>query len=687
MADPQAQGNRRLDSPRPRPGGEFMNAQKRELFLLSFLMLFVELSLIRWLGENILYLSFFTNFVLLASFLGIGVGFLMANRDIDLFRWFPYSLLGLIGAVIVFPVHIDRRADEVLFLGTGNPAGLPIWLALPLVFIAVAAVLAMVGQATGIAFSRFEPLVAYRLDILGSLSGVVAFAALSLLGVPPVGWAAVVALLVFFTARDRLQAKQVIALLGVALILGAQSLRPGSLWSPYYRIDMFEVDDSKYLNVNGIPHQVMLSVEQQTQPLPELPGPLGWLTTWPYLVIRGDAIPSSVLVIGAGSGNDVAFALSTGAERVDAVEIDPRIHDLGSRFHPDAPYSDPRVMSIIDDGRAFLENTNSTYDLVVFALTDSLTLVSGQSSLRLESYLYTREAFAAARRILTDNGSFAIYNTHPDNFVVQRMARTMAEVFGSQVCGVATSDGRPGTALVAGPGTTTDCSGGETVDLSDAPLPVTDDRPFLYVAGTGIPTLYVVVLTGIMIMSFAAVRGLGVKRGQIRPYFDLFLMGAAFLLLETKSIVQFALWFGTTWRVNVLVFTAVLVTVLAAIETAQRFSIPTMPLYAALFLSLAIGWAIPPATLLTLAPVLRWVAASAITFSPVFFANLVFSTRFKEAATSTVAFGVNLLGAMVGGVLEYASLAVGYRSLVVIAALLYGGAFLTLSSRRAAPST
>ena len=59
------------------------------LVALSFLMLFVELALIRWTGSNVLHLSYFSSFVLLGSFLGIGIGFLRADRERDLF---PYAL-------------------------------------------------------------------------------------------------------------------------------------------------------------------------------------------------------------------------------------------------------------------------------------------------------------------------------------------------------------------------------------------------------------------------------------------------------------------------------------------------------------------------------------------------------------------------------------------------------------------
>jgi hypothetical protein len=160
-------------------------------------------------------------------------------------------------------------------------------------------------------------------------------------------------------------------------------------------------------------------------------------------------------------------------------------------------------------------------------------------------------------------------------------------------------------------------------------------------------------------------------------YLDLFLMGAAFMLLETKNVVQFALLFGTTWFVNALVFGGILVAVFLAIEVARRFSIKQPAfLYLALGLALAMTWLVPPEMLLRLTLIARIAAAVVLAFLPIFFANLVFAERFRATSSSGMAFGANLLGAMVGGVLEYASLITGYRFLLVIIALLYGGAFL-----------
>ena len=79
---------------------------------------------------------------------------------------------------------------------------------------------------------------------------------------------------------------------------------------------------------------------------------------------------------------------------------------------------------------------------------------------------------------------------------------------------------------------------------------------------------------------------------------------------------------------------------------------------------------------------LRYVIAAAIAFAPVFFANLVFSYSFRDTRTADMAFASNLLGAVVGGAIEYLALITGYALLLVIVAVLYGVALLLATRYR-----
>ena len=111
----------------------------------------------------------------------------------------------------------------------------------------------------------------------------------------------------------------------------------------------------------------------------------------------GRTSPGRVLIVGAGTGTDVALALSRGATRVDAVEIDPRLQQIGAQRHPDLPYADPRVLVHIDDGRAFLERSTPHFDIIIFALP-GLADPGGRGELAAaESYLFTVEAMQSVR--------------------------------------------------------------------------------------------------------------------------------------------------------------------------------------------------------------------------------------------------------------------------------------------------
>ncbi len=650
-----------------------MRRPQLQLLLASFLMLFVELVLIRWAGAYVVYLSYFSNFVLLGSFLGIGLGFLRGRKGPDLFRWAPLGLAVLAGVIWKFPVVIDRSGGDLIYFGALHTEGLPAWLMLPFIFIAVAAVMAFVAHGVAVRFARFEPLEAYRLDIGGSLLGIVAYSAFALLGVPPIGWAAVIVVL-FALLWEKPRVLDLAAGAAIVVVFAMGTWQGDTVWSPYYRVESV---GERSIRVSGIPHQEMLDVEGTSYMIP---------------FQRLATTPGDVLVVGAGNGNDVAAALLSGVQHVDAVEIDPQIQRLGVEGHPARPYQDPRVARILDDGRAFLERTDSTYDLIVFALPDSLTLVSGQSAIRLESYLFTREAMEAARDHLNPGGSFAMYNFYREPWLLDRLAGTLRDVYGRAPCldlGPETTDqlGRYSTLVVSSTDTAVTCPS-EWTPSGPIVEPASDDRPFVYLKDRTIPSRYLWALGLVLLASAASVRLAGGRFGAMGGYIDLFFMGAAFLLLETKSVVQFALLFGTTWFVNALVFGGILLSVLLAIEVERRVRIgrPAL-LFSLLFGGLLLAGLVPAEALLGLSVVPRFLAATALAFFPVFIANLIFAERFRDAEDSTTAFGANLLGAMVGGTIEYVSLITGYRALLVVVALLYAlaWAFGRRSSDQQAP--
>jgi hypothetical protein len=300
---------------------------------------------------------------------------------------------------------------------------------LPLVFVIVAALFATLAQRMGREMAALPPLKGYTLNLLGSLAGVAAFAVISWQQLSPVWWfaigfAAAVPLLISpepaasgAPVRPPMVTTIAIDLLLLAVALGlVHALAQGSLWSPYYKITVGHEGEDTVVEVNNIFHQSMAPVDQKE-----------YFYQWPYMVF-GNTF-ENVLVLGAGSGTDVAAALRHGAKHVDAVEIDPVIVRLGREMHPDRPYTDPRVTVVTDDARHFLRTTTKKYDLVVFALIDSLTMQSSFSGVRLESYMFTEESFRAVRERLTPNGLLVVYNYFRERWLVDRLANIAANAF------------------------------------------------------------------------------------------------------------------------------------------------------------------------------------------------------------------------------------------------------------------
>jgi SAM-dependent methyltransferase len=675
----------------PTPAGRFLVAPVAalarppvRLLLVSSTLLFAELLVIRWIPANVIYVGFFRNFLLMASFLGIGLGILWGRRTgRQAVPLFGPLLLAVAILVLSGRVSIQLESPGEIFFGLSeyeNGADVN-FLVLPALVGLSAALMASLAVPLGGLLKAMPPLKAYRWDIGGSLAGIAGFTLLSALGTPPLVWFLVLAVLLVlggFAAGLRRASLVTAVTVGATLVVVAFSMKPTQLWSPYYRIDVDQTGQATTIDVNGIPHQVMWTTEQA-----------GKLVMYTQVY---DWFPErtfdNVLIVGAGSGSDIAVALDQGATHVDAVEIDPVIQRLGTELHPEQPYADPRVTAINDDGRAFIRRTDATYDLVVFALPDSLTLVSTSANLRLESFLFTVEAFREVRERLAPDGVFVLYNYYRDDWLPQKIAGMLRDAFGSDP--IVRLYGDAAATLAAGP--LIDSVGrmppGDTVDaieLAAAPRPATDDWPFLYLLEPYIAPYYLGALGLILVFALFLVwrgaKAAGTSLRRFSPHF--FLLGIAFLLLETRSLVTFSLLFGSTWLVNSLVFFAVLLSVLLAIVINGRFRLRNpMPLYVALLVSIAVAYFIPPETLLIEPPWLRYLLASTLAFAPVFFANLVFSHSFRDTWTADMAFAVNLLGAMLGGALEYIALVTGYRALLLVVGVLYVLAWLAATRVR-----
>lgn len=714
-----------------------------DLFLVSFLILFFELAAIRWFGATVVFLTFFTNIVLLASFLGMSVGLLAAPRSRDLVRTtLPLLMFSLALALVTYVLYWrspditvgvgdQRGSPQMVYFGTEyRPADprswlVPMWMVAGTFFALIALTFVGLGQVMGRAFDAIPNRVAaYTVDICGSLTGIVTFGLMSYLQVSPVVWFAVVLLLTLRFAGwgSPLQVISAAFALGFAWA-GAHGLQLQGevVWSPYYKIS-YEAKGRSILT-NGIGHQQMVDLRET-----------GIAYLLPHLLNRGaGGRPfEDVLIIGAGSGNDVAAALRHGAKHVDAVEIDPRINAIGKALHPNQPYSDPRVSVHFDDGRNFVRHTEAKYDLAVYAVVDSLVLHSGYSSLRLENFLFTREALEDAKRALKPGGVFAMYNFYRQGWVVGRLAKMAEEVFGTKPVvlslppqrSISAEENLPGnfTFILAGadsgriealrakfagdkpfwahpqPALSETGSGflkaspgqgwvaltPSQVDFHGiGPLP-SDDWPQLYLRDREIPwspigegMVTVAVISLVLLLAFA-------PSWRLRPNGRMFFLGAGFMLLETKAVVHMALLFGSTWTVNAVVFAAILLMIAGAnLYVLAARPARLGPYYALLVAALLVNALIPMSTFLGLPLVVRTLTSCLVVFVPIFFAGVIFAVSFRESREPHADFGWNVAGIILGGVSEQLSLVLGFSHLLIVAIAYY---LLSLVIRPRAPA-
>ena len=551
----------------------------------------------------------------------------------------------------------------------------------------------------------------------GSLAGIVAFSLMSFLETPPLVWFAISfgGIVWLLKQLGTLERSHLVMLAFSLLLIGATSINLSPdvelAWSPHFAVRYLKKERS--IAVNAIPHQTML----------EFDSPYGAEYSLMHLLNKhsGGKPFEDVLIIGAGSGNDVVHALEHGAKHVDAVEIDPVIQRIGKEHHPEQPYSDQRVHVHIDDGRHYLRSTDQQYDLVVYALVDSLLLHSSYANIRMESYLFTEEAFRDVKARLKPDGTFVLYNAYRHGFVIARIVNLLEKVFGEKPIvfsipnrtSIDANDANESHTVIAvgdiqrirdefqshdkywvhrDPKQSQGVNGFEwnpdsvpederaawefvsPTELENADTVKTlstDVWPFLYLREPTLPWLNLrsMVMLGVlglgMVWVFAPGRSLKLDN-------RMFFLGAGFMLLETKAVVHPSMLFGSTWFVNSLVFFTILIMILAA--NCFVLKGPQLKLgwfYGGLFLTLAINALVPMDVFLSGGFAWRYLAPCVLVMVPIFFAGVVFARSFALTSEPDHAFGSNIAGAVLGGLAEYFSMLLGFRYLLVLAMALY----------------
>ena len=675
------------------------------LLLVSALGLFIELALIRYFSSEIRTFSYYKNLVLIACFLGFGVGFYRAAAATRL----VWSLATMVFGVAAVNLgqrfgwkHGPGAATDALsnFAGsltmgeqtvvTGSDTVLLAGFAWALALF-VACLFVMYGFAQHIgrdieSFPEERRLEAYSLNVGGSLLGITLFSVVSWLAIGPAFWFVPVVWLSLPLLSSR---GMRIGAFAAGLVLAYLLIPlPTTIWSPYQRLDLARTPSGTVtVDVNGTGYMSLESFKRSEPPAVDrwrLPH-----TIHPHA--------QNVLIIGAGGGNDVSAALQAGAKRVVAVEIDAQILKLGRAHHPDSPYSDPRVEVVIDDARHYGETAKERFDLIVFSHLDSHTALSGFTNVRLDNYIYTVESFRTFQHLLSPEGALYVSFLSTRRWVAERLRENLRlalgqtpialyDVFKFVAVNAAQQAAHQRAVIHAHFLATTNAelrAAAERINTAhfaavpSAPVPPssTDDWPYLYVQDRHIPTpmlilaLMLVVISALFV-SFHVRSELRAGGGWPidRHYFFL---GAGFLLVEVHNVSKLARVFGTTWSVNAWVIAAVLGVILGANAIVQFWPkrVDERAAYVALIACLLACAKIPVESLLAwpLSPLVVTVFYT----SPLLFAGMIFAKSFRRAVHPMQALGSNLLGSLLGGFLELASFSLGLSALLYVAAVLY----------------
>jgi len=672
------------------------------LFIASAAALYFELVIIRYLASEVRVFAYLKNMPLIASFFGIGLGMMQGRPRPRLQRTLPVlaALLFLLIANASF-LHIAHVPMPTMDYWQFTFLSLPVSsLTLVYLFVVgyflalVVGLFVVLGGFVGEYLVELPQLRAYGVNLLGSLAGIALFTLLAFLYTPPWVWLMIGFLLLvpFFVPYYR-------SLLIFALIVGAVAVsQPPAMWSPYYRIALQEYPApagwSKprgyVLSVDNDYFQKAMDLSPEflrANPTAEPNHAAFQQYELPYRMLSHP--PEDVLIVGAGTGNDVAAALRHGAERIDAVEIDPLILQLGRRIHPEHPYASPRVTVHNDDARAFFQKTRRSYDLIVFGYLDSHTMLSAYSSVRLENNVYTLQSLREARGLLRPNGTMVLAFASGTSFVTTRLYRMLGEVFGVRPLAYRTGYDTSGVVFVEGKSSNaaavTDFPEiGGTLQSDPSPVVLaTDQWPFLFLAKRRIPISIGLALLVFIALVAVLFRGTLTVRDFTTPQtLHMFFLGAGFLLLETKGVTELSLLFGATWITNTVVISAFFVMAMAANVAVMFRPVSYWVAYSLLFLTLVLAGFFPYPLLQALPLVLKIFAAGAMIALPVFFSGLIFSQSLQCSTDAAQALGMNLLGAVVGGALENLVMFGGTAMLGGLAIVLYGIAAASLAAHQ-----
>jgi spermidine synthase len=694
------------------------------IFLISILGLFLETLFIRWVGTEIRIFAYLQNTILVVCFLGLGIGMFTSSRRIDIKQSLvPLSLflllmaipttrttlsatsemLSAIGDLMIWvPLETSDTYQRILFLAAGLVLTYGVLALIVDIFVPLGRILGRLMNVNP------NPISAYSINIAGSIIGTWGFVLFSYLYQPPFVWflvtAGMLAVFILWANKDRGIS---FTLLGLIIVLSWFASRvPGALdviWSPYQKLVVRESQSNwvgdYQIDVNNAGYQAIIDLSDErvsAEPdkfAPELKGMSQY-----DIPLLFHPNPESVLIVGSGTGNDVAGALRHNVPSITAVEIDPAIISIGKDLHPEDPYSSSNVRIVNDDARSYFATTDEFYDLISFGLLDSHTTTS-LTNARLDHYVYTKESIIQARSRLKDGGIIVLTFDAQKPFIADRIDTVLNEVFGYPplVFRISVSHyGGGGIMFVTGDRDTVQKQLAANDRLAayikgqqeQAPVQIThstkittDDWPYLYLETARIPSLYYV-LIGLLIVIFWRSYKKWEAYGNIsilnQTFWHFFFLGAAFLLLEVQNISKASVVLGNTWQVNAVIISSVLGMALIANWIVHRFpKIPILPIYL-LLIGVSLGLYFVDLTRFAFLPYpTKAIVVGTLTSLPMLFSGIVFTRSFAETKDRSNALGANLIGALIGALLQSITFMTGIKALLLLVAGFYLLSFLT----------
>lgn len=666
------------------------------IFFAAGLSLFAELAIIRLHASYFPLFGFYKNFSLLSSFLGLGIGYARAKNKL-LITFFALPLLA-IQIVFIDAVNVTKAQylllnpiPENITMGLAQVGDVGhvifVYFFLAIIFAFNALFFIPLGQLAGRLMIKREGLWAYGWNLIGSIFGIFLFSVISYAWMPPSIWLLAISFFIIIFIHKNLSSI-VISFLSLGIIMlfliTPQKIEQVDIYSPYQILTLNFGQKITTLSANKTYFQRIADFREENI------GDDEYLQSWatyydtPYFFKPN---PQDVLIVGSGAGNDVAAAIRNNASRIDAVEIDPAILEIGTRLHPEKPYDSTKVKSIVADARTFIRQTDRKYDLIVYGVLDSHSLLSGKSSIRLDSFVYTVEAFKEARERLKENGIIVLSFATKNEVLSRKLYLMFEEAFNGQPPIVYETIW---PTFIAG-----ENIGGKNFNISENLKNITenlarsevitdkatDDWPFFYMPIRKFPASYIPLVGILIAVSFALIHRFA-KSTSYGFSVPGFFLGAGFMLIEAKGITELALFYGSTWFVTSIVVTIILLFAFFAnwiISKVKKLSLNLI--YVMLFLSLFVGLGVSYSGLIISTAVSKTVVTFII-LGPIFFSGLAFSSEIRRFKVVSAVIFSNLLGAMVGGFLEYNSMYFGIRFLYILAMFLYIFAFIT--ARRAA---